>query len=94
MSGLLPANYLTVSQAAPQLGMTVKAIYKALEEGRMPGTKLGAQWLIDVNAVVPATIGCPRSPGPRCPCGANTVKRAKLRAYDCCKRAGVMERWR
>jgi excisionase family DNA binding protein len=94
VSDLLPANYLTVSQAAPHLGMTVKAIYKALEDGRMPGTKLGTQWLIDVNVVEPAIIGRPRSKAPRCACGANTVKRAKLRAFDCCKRAGVMERWR
>jgi len=28
----------------------------------------------------------------RCPCGANPLARAKRRAYDCCKRAGVMPR--
>lgn len=26
----------------------------------------------------------------RCPCGQNTLRRAKARAYDCCKRAGVL----
>jgi excisionase family DNA binding protein len=83
-----------VSQAAPKLGMTEGAIYKALEDGRMPGTKLGAQWLIDVSKVKLATIGRPRSKAPRCACGANTAARAKWRAYDCCKRAGLMERWR
>ncbi len=26
---------------------------------------------------------------PRCPCGANTLHRAKIRAFDCCKRANI-----
>ena len=33
--------------------------------------------------------GRKRSKKKRCPCGANTLKRAFARAYDCCKRAGV-----
>ena len=34
------------------------------------------------------------SDGPRCLCGENTVARATARAFDCCKRAGLMERAR
>jgi hypothetical protein len=30
--------------------------------------------------------------GKRCPCGANPLARAKRRAFDCCKRAGLMPR--
>lgn len=31
--------------------------------------------------------GAPRSPGPRCPCGKNTLRAATQRGFDCCKRA-------
>lgn len=27
--------------------------------------------------------------GPRCPCGANTLKRAETRRFECCKKAGA-----
>ncbi len=30
----------------------------------------------------------------RCLCDENTLKRAKARAFDCCKRNGKMARWR
>lgn len=33
-----------------------------------------------------------RSNKPRCPCGAHTMHRAQARAFDCCKRAGVIPR--
>lgn len=33
-------------------------------------------------------VGSVESSKPRCPCGDNTLKRAKARAFDCCKRAG------
>ena len=33
--------------------------------------------------------GRPRSDAERCPCGASTMKRAKARGFDCCRRAGV-----
>jgi hypothetical protein len=36
--------------------------------------------------------GRPRSDAPRCPCGASTLRRAEMRGFDCCKRAGVMGR--
>lgn len=26
---------------------------------------------------------------PRCPCGANTLKRAKARNFECCKKSAV-----
>lgn len=29
--------------------------------------------------------GRPRSQDKRCPCGANTLKRAQARGFDCCK---------
>lgn len=31
---------------------------------------------------------------PRCPCGANSATRAAARAYDCCKKAGVIRKAR
>jgi hypothetical protein len=34
--------------------------------------------------------GRPRAKGPRCRCGKNTLKRAKMRNFDCCKKAGVL----
>jgi len=33
--------------------------------------------------------GRPRSDAPRCPCGENTLKRAKARGFACCKKAGL-----
>lgn len=33
--------------------------------------------------------GKPRSEAPRCPCGQNTLTRAKQRNFGCCKKAGV-----
>lgn len=30
-----------------------------------------------------------RKPGPRCPCEHNTLKRARARAFDCCRKAGI-----
>lgn len=36
--------------------------------------------------------GRPLSKKKRCPCGANTFTRAKARAFDCCKKAGVVPR--
>lgn len=33
--------------------------------------------------------GMPRSEGPRCFCGKYTLHSARLRKFDCCKRAGV-----
>lgn len=92
---LLPANYLTVAQAAKRLGMTKYAIHKALTRDKVPGAaKLGTVWVIDIDQFQPAIMGRPVSKGRRCPCGKNTETRAKLRAYDCCKKAGVMEPWR
>ena len=36
-----------------------------------------------------AGAGRPLSRKKRCPCGANTAKRAKARAFECCKKAGM-----
>ena len=33
--------------------------------------------------------GRPRKDAPRCPCGANTLRRAEARCFDCCRRAGI-----
>jgi uncharacterized protein YcgI (DUF1989 family) len=33
--------------------------------------------------------GRKRKTGPRCACGENTLKRAKARNFDCCRRNGV-----
>jgi hypothetical protein len=33
--------------------------------------------------------GRPRSHKERCPCGANTLRRAKRRGFDCCRKAGA-----
>ena len=37
----------------------------------------------------PGSGGRPRKRGPRCPCGANTLRRAKARGFECCKKAGM-----
>jgi hypothetical protein len=36
-----------------------------------------------------AAGGAPRSRKQRCACGANTLKRARSRAFECCRKAGV-----
>jgi hypothetical protein len=35
--------------------------------------------------------GRKRSDAPRCPCGENTLKRAKARGFDCCKKLRSVE---
>ena len=37
----------------------------------------------------PGAGGRPRKRGPRCRCGANTLRRAKARSFECCKKAGL-----
>lgn len=33
--------------------------------------------------------GRKRSDAPRCPCEENTLTRAQMRKFDCCRRAGI-----
>jgi len=33
--------------------------------------------------------GRKRKKGPRCPCGENTLKRAKARNFECCRKNGI-----
>lgn len=37
-----------------------------------------------------AKAGRPRSDAPRCPCRANTLARATVRKFDCCRKAGII----
>lgn len=58
-----------------------------LKSQRKPRTK--TESLFDWGGKRPGS-GRPRKPyAKRCPCGANTLRRAQRRGFECCKRFGV-----
>lgn len=93
-------DYVSVAEAAERLGITDSAIRRAISRGYIDAVKFGKFiWLVKVDDVAAyyereRKLGRPFSEAKRCLCGAHTLTRAKSRAYDCCKAAGLMERTR
>jgi hypothetical protein len=54
-----------------------------------PLTTKEARAMSEARETYAAGPGRPRKKGRRCPCGENTLKRAKARNFDCCKRNGI-----
>lgn len=50
-SGLAMSGQLSTGQVAAALGMTARAVRKAITEGRLPAQNADGRWLIDQNAV-------------------------------------------
>ena len=89
------SSYVTTSEAAEYLQITSGALRSALQKGTIKGIKFSPHtWLVDLGDMKPGDrrVGRPFSTAQRCLCGKSTLKRAKARAFDCCKAAGVMER--
>ena len=89
------SSYVTTSEAAEYLQITSGALRSALQKGTIKGIKFSPHtWLVDLGDMKPGDrkVGRPFSTAKRCPCGKSTLTRAKARAYDCCKAAGVVER--
>jgi hypothetical protein len=64
-------------------GVRKRARTKAAKAlGRLGGLKSGGPR---------QNTGAPRQTN-RCPCGTNTLHRARLRSFDCCKAAGIDEK--
>lgn len=50
----METEYLTVSQYAKKVGKDGGNIRKLIAAGRIPGIKMGSQWLIPADALYPA----------------------------------------
>lgn len=46
-------NYLSVTEYAEKVGREVSAIRRMLIAGKLPGTKVGNQWIIPADAPLP-----------------------------------------
>ncbi len=59
----------------------------AVALGRLGGKARG----VGLRAGTIALSGCAKFKAdvPRCPCGRSTLKRAAMRCYDCCRKAGI-----
>jgi len=88
------SKYVTTAEAAEYLRITSGGVRLALQNGTIKGIKGPRKWLVDLGDMKPGDrrVGRPFSTAQRCLCGKSTLKRAKARAFDCCKAAGVMER--
>ncbi|MGY1823750.1 helix-turn-helix domain-containing protein [Geodermatophilus sp. SYSU D00079] len=49
-----PAELVTVSEAARLLGLKPRRVRDYLADGRLPGTKRGGTWLVELSAVLAA----------------------------------------
>jgi hypothetical protein len=58
---------------------------------RPPRPKLPAEEISRIRSLVGQLGGRPQLKQ-RCPCGANSLKRAFARGYECCKKAGLIPR--
>ena len=47
----MAAGFLTTAQAAERLGLTIRAVQKMIEAGRLEGIKAGRDYLIKTDAL-------------------------------------------
>ena len=47
-------NYLSVTEYAAKVGREVSAVRRMLISGRLPGMKIGNQWIIAADTPLPA----------------------------------------
>lgn len=59
---------------------------KVIKPARPPAAV--SRWMRQINAMRVTRGGPPRA-AERCPCGQNSLKRARSRSFDCCKKKGV-----
>jgi excisionase family DNA binding protein len=66
LRAMMSTPWVTTSEAARDLGLTVGRVRQLLESGQLPGRKMGRDWVIrraDVNrfkSLPPGTRGRPR----------------------------------
>ena len=76
-----------MSKPHPEVTRYLKKIGKA--GGKKRAENLTAEERSEASRLA---ASAPRKPdAKRCPCGKNTLKRAKVRNFECCKKAGNVE---
>lgn len=69
MENGIETGLVTVKEAAELLGLSARRVRQFIEEGRLPGQKIGRQWLLKRSDVIvfatkPRTVGRPEKPVP------------------------------
>ncbi|MGH9203259.1 MAG: helix-turn-helix domain-containing protein [Vicinamibacterales bacterium] len=85
-------GYVTVAEAARQLGRSIEQVRRYLREGRLPGRRIGQQWFIEEDALTTRGPGQGRASTPRVSEALATYKARPMKRDDPKKREHLLDK--